>query len=113
MSATVLAVGVIIAAIAMFAMWIYRGRAMKAPIPIGTLALVLILGLGVVSHDQAQTADKAHSDCVSRVERAQGNRTMWIALGDYLSDHGNPTAARVLNDLVDKNLPLLQLKDCP
>jgi hypothetical protein len=103
----------ILITVALIAAWIYRGTNMKAPVPIITLALVIGIGYGVFSYNREQTANKAHDDCIARVERSIGNRSMWVALGDYLVEHGNADGAAVLRELVDKNLPALNAKDCP
>jgi hypothetical protein len=113
MNLTQYVVWTILITVALVAAWIYRGTNMKAPVPIITLALVIGVGYGVFSYNREQTANKAHDDCIARVERSIGNRAMWVALGDYLVDHGNPDSATVLRELVDKNLPPLDAKDCP
>lgn len=95
------------------AMWVYRDTAMKAPVPIGTLALVLLLGYGVFTHDRDQSRQKAHDDCVGRVERSLGNRVMWVGLGDYLDAHGQTDGSMVIHQLLESNLPVLTIGDCP
>jgi hypothetical protein len=106
------------------AAWIFRHSEMKASLPIVTFALVLALGIGVTTHDRTQAenterdgkravAVKAHDDCVQRVERSIGNRSMWLDLGTVLEDSGKPDAAALIHQLLDKNLPALSIADCP
>lgn len=102
-----------IVVIALGAAWIYRGTRITAPVPIITLGLVIALAYGVVSYDAQLATQRARSDCLSRVDRSAGNRTMWVALGQYLVERGNADGAAVLTKLLDANLPLLDAKDCP
>jgi hypothetical protein len=107
------------------AAWVYRHSVMKASLPIVTFALVLALGIGVTTHDRAQSDQgvrdakravevKAHDDCVARVERSIGNRSMWLDLANVLEQSGrNPQGAVLLRTLLDKNLPSLTLDQCP
>lgn len=110
---TVILVVSVVVIVAGIAMWIYRATVMKAPVPIATLALVLLLGFGVFTHDRDQAREKAHDDCVSRVERSVGNRVMWVDLGNYLDEQGLADGAKVIRQLLDKNLPALSIGDCP
>ena len=106
----------VIAALAVvggLAMWIYRGTTLKAPIPIGTLVLVLLLGYVSFTHDRASTAQKRHDDCVARVERSLGSRVMWTAVGAKLTARGFVDFAEFIQTELDKNLPTLSVADCP
>lgn len=102
----------------------FRGTGINAPVPIITLGLVIGLGYGVFTHDREQAqqstrsavanaAIKAHDDCIVRVEGRDGNRAMWIALGQFLADHGNADGAKTLRTLLDENIPALNVADCP
>lgn len=93
--------------------WIYRGRVIKAPVPIITLALVVSLGFYVIQHDRSIQAQKRRDDCVARVERSIGTRAMWQDIGAYLSSKGLTNAAAVVQTSLDKELPVLSVDDCP
>lgn len=117
-------VAVILAA-GLAAAWFYRNSQMKAPLPIVTFALVVALVIGVTSHDRAQAEQKvaeakravdvkAHDDCVQRVERSIGNRSMWLDLANVIEQSGkNEAGGKLIRQLLDKNLPSLTLDQCP
>ncbi|HEX6020905.1 MAG TPA: hypothetical protein VFZ00_02840 [Solirubrobacter sp.] len=94
------------------AAWIYRDRAMKAPLPIVTFALVLSLGYGYIAHERDLTIERTHDQCIDRVARSIGNRSMWLDLANVVEQGGNADGAEVIRTLLDKNLPALSIDDC-